>query len=132
MKKLKLTIVLMLLSLGCLAQQVKSTELNIKGRAHYTSYSIDGNIYNVGDTIRMGEPSEHRNNYKYVKKLNNPILFGQGGRCNDKLVIIEDMRVKGNENKGYRMEFITSYPMSIFDYYLVIRVDNALKTGEVQ
>ena len=70
-------------------------------------------------------------NFTHIKKWNNPILFGQGGRANHMLTTIEDMRVKGNVLTGYHMTFITTYPISIFDYYLIVDIEKALKTKEI-
>lgn len=110
-----------------IAQDIKYSSLTSEQRGNHNSYlASDGDIYKVGDKIKIGLPSSNCNStFTFISNGNGHITSD----CSGQEVEITKIWVHGTERIGYSvlvhtkgMGFITSYS---------IEFESALKTKEL-
>jgi hypothetical protein len=130
-KKLFILVTSLLMFFTVNGQSLNFKDVNSK--SYYSSYtSKSGVTYKIGDTLRIGTPYFGKYEFTFIKKWNNPLVLNQGRRINNIIVNIEDIRTRGSKKDGYHVEFITSYPNTMFDYYLIIKFEDAKAVGEIK
>jgi len=136
MKKLSLLLI-MLFSLSIFSQSELSYEdirnserrPNTRNLEKYTSKN--GEVFKVGEILKIGEPKGSLDRYEFIQKV---------GALGDQIdVTLEDkgfeseiikFKLIGGKRRGYEIQIVSKTPMGLHRYY--IQIEKAIRDGEVQ
>jgi hypothetical protein len=126
-----LTIILCILISGnAMSQELKYTDIitGIKPEGPWTSYlSKDGTIYNVGDTITIGNPSSN-GYFNYVSAGSH----GVKADFRNSRLRINHVKLGGLKDKGYYAKLIGWSGVAMYGTPIIIQIENAIDTKEVK
>ena len=132
--KLKIYVFIMLSFAATIikAQEIKFSDLANAQRGEYTSYvASDGGVYNIGDRLKIGVPSNAKT-FSFITEGDGiliPITYltvGSSGAETE----IKRIFVVGNKRSGYSVTFRTKGITGLSNYS--IQFENTLSTGEVR
>lgn len=112
-------------------EQVTNTEKRIKSKKLKKYVSKNGQVFKVGETLKIGNASGDNNLYTHITKMDafgsiSPVRLDV--RDWDSEII--KFRVIGNKRRGYEVMAISKTEMGLNRYY--IELEQAIKYGEVQ
>jgi len=132
MKKFMMVAITLIATTVINAQELKYNDLQTElSSKQYESYvAQNGNVYKVGDKIRIGLPSDGRN-YVFIQHVDpvtgaSPVTAGYAGRE----VEVKKIQVQGSKKKGYKVWVITNGGIALAKLYFDIEF--ALEVKEVR
>jgi hypothetical protein len=98
----------------------------------YDSYlSKRGDLYSVGDTIKIDKPSGNNGFFVYITSFD---IMGQnfavGSNRTNTFTVIKNIRVGGSSRTGWKVSFQTQGGSLIDNYFLFI--EDAIESGEIK
>ena len=122
-----------LFSVSLMGQTINYKDLNVSKRpkGSFNSYiSKNGEIYSIGDTIRINKPSGINGAFIYISKI-NIILSGDkvGAEATNTTTVIKKIRILGTKSSGWKVNFQTKGFTEIDNYFL--NIENAIESKEI-
>lgn len=103
-----LTLILLFVSCTCFGQDLKHSEINKMKRGKYQSYeSKDGVLYQLGDTLHIGNPTGQQGQYAYIYQASAALGASRfaGQELSGGFLIIKKIHSVGNKRTGFHAHF---------------------------